>query len=46
MQLDEKQYIANEMIACTFLPGLVKDENDSNTILFTSLQKTLEKTQH
>ncbi len=41
MELDEKQYIAYEMIACTFLLGLVKDENDSNTTLFTSLQKTM-----
>jgi hypothetical protein len=30
------------MIACTFLHGLVKDGNDSNTTLFTSLQKTME----
>jgi hypothetical protein len=29
------------MIACTFLLGLVKDGNDSNTMLFTSLQKTM-----
>jgi hypothetical protein len=41
MQLDEKQYIAYEMIACTFLLDLVKDGNDSNTTLFTSLQKTI-----
>jgi hypothetical protein len=41
MQLDERQYIAYEMIACTFLLGLVKDGNDSNTTLFTSLQKTV-----
>ncbi len=27
------------MIACTFLLGLVKDGIDSNTTLFTSLQK-------
>jgi hypothetical protein len=42
MQLDEKQYIAYEMIACTFLLGLVKDGHDSNTTLFTSLQEILE----
>ncbi len=30
-QLDEKQYIAYEMIACTFLLDLVKDGNDSST---------------
>ncbi len=41
MELDEKQYIAYEMIACTFLLGLVKDGHDSNTTLFTSLQKTM-----
>jgi hypothetical protein len=29
------------MIACTFLLGLVKDGNDSNTTLFPSLQKTM-----
>jgi hypothetical protein len=40
-QLDEKQYISYEMIACTFLLGLVKDWHDSNTTLFTSLQKSL-----
>jgi hypothetical protein len=31
MELDEKQYIAYELIAFTFLLGLVKDGNDSNT---------------
>ena len=41
MELDEKQYIAYEMIACTFLFGLVRDGNDSNTTLFTCLQKTM-----
>jgi hypothetical protein len=41
MELDEKQYIAYKMIACTFLLGLVKDGNDSNTTLFTSLQKAI-----
>ncbi len=38
-QLDEQQYISYEMIACTFLLGIVKDGHDSNTTLFTSLQK-------
>jgi hypothetical protein len=32
-QLDEKQYIAYEMIACTFLLGLVNNGHDRNTIL-------------
>jgi hypothetical protein len=41
MELDEKQYMAYEMIACIFLCGLVKDGNDSNITLFTSLQKTM-----
>jgi hypothetical protein len=41
-KLDEKQYIAYEMIACTFLLSLVKDGNDSSTTLFASLQKTVE----
>jgi hypothetical protein len=41
MEFDEKQYIAYEMIACTFLIGLVKNGKDSNTTLFTSLQKTM-----
>ncbi len=41
MELDEKQYIAYEKTACTFLLGLVKGGNDSNTALFTSLQKTM-----
>jgi hypothetical protein len=41
MELDEKQYIAYVMIACTFLLCLVKDRNDSNMTLFTSLQKTM-----
>jgi hypothetical protein len=31
MELDEKQYIAYEMIACTFLLGLVNNGNDSTT---------------
>jgi hypothetical protein len=41
IELDEKQYIAYEMIACTFVLGLVRDGNDANTTLFTSLQKTM-----
>jgi hypothetical protein len=40
-ELDEKQYIAYEMIACTFLLGLVRDGNNSNTTLFTSFQKIM-----
>ncbi len=30
-QLDEKQYIAYEMIACTFILGLVNDGRDKTT---------------
>jgi hypothetical protein len=43
-QLDEKQYIAYEMIACTFLLGLVNDGHDRNTILGAYLQQTMEIT--
>ena len=43
MQLDEKQYIAYEMIACTFLLGLIHDGNDSNTTLFKSLNKAIDE---
>ena len=39
IQLDEKQYIAYEMIACTFLLGLVKDGRDAHTNLGAYLQK-------
>jgi hypothetical protein len=41
-QLDEKQYIAYEMIACTFLLGLVNDGSDKNTKLGAYLQQTME----
>jgi hypothetical protein len=41
-QLDEKQYIAYEMIACTFLLGLVYDGSDKNTKLGAYLQQTIE----
>lgn len=41
-QLDEKQCIAYEMIACTFLLGLVNDGSDKNTKLGSYLQQTLE----
>ena len=43
-QLDEKQYIAYEMIACTFLLGLVNDGHDKNTTLGAYLQQTMEIT--
>ncbi len=43
-QLDEKQYIAYEMIACTFLLGLVNDGRDKNIILGAYLQQTTEIT--
>ena len=39
IQLDEKQYIAYEMIACTFLLGLVKDGRDAHTNLGAYLQQ-------
>jgi hypothetical protein len=41
-QLDEKQYTAYEMIACTFLLGLVNDGHDKNTKLGAYLQQTME----
>ena len=41
-QLDEKQYIAYEMIACTFFLGLVNDGSDKNTKLGSYLQQTME----
>jgi hypothetical protein len=43
-QLDEKQYIAFEMIACMFLLGLVNDGRDKNTKLGAYLQQTMEIT--
>jgi hypothetical protein len=43
-KLDEKQYIAYEMIACTFLLGLVQDGNDPTTTLYSCLGQTLEST--
>jgi hypothetical protein len=42
IQLDEKQYIAYEMIVCTFLLGLVTDGRDPDTNLGEYLQKSLE----
>jgi hypothetical protein len=41
IQLDEKQYIAYEMIACTSLLGLEKDRHDSYKTLSTLLQEAL-----
>ncbi len=43
-QLDEKQYIAYEIIACTLLLGLVNDERDKTAKLGTYLQQTMEIT--
>ena len=43
-QLDEKQYIAYEMIACTFLFGLVNNVRDKNTKLGAYLYQTMEIT--
>jgi hypothetical protein len=44
MKLDEKQYIAYEMIACTFLLGLIHDGNDPNTTLYSCLGQTMGST--
>ena len=43
-QLDEKQYIAYEIIACTFLLGLVNDGRDKTTKLGTYIQQTMDDT--
>jgi hypothetical protein len=43
-RLDKKKYIAHEMIACTFLLGLVNDGCDKNTKLGIYLQQTIEIT--
>jgi hypothetical protein len=43
-KLDEKQYIAYEIIACTFLLGLVHDGNDPNTTLYSCLGHTMGST--
>lgn len=40
-KLDEKQYIAYEMIASTFLLGLVCDGNDPSTTLYKALKQTM-----
>jgi hypothetical protein len=40
-KLDKKQYIAFEMIACTFLLGLVHDRNDPNATLYSCLGHTM-----
>ena len=46
IQLDEKQYMAYEMIACTFLLGLVKDGRDPHTNLGAYLQKKFGRTNY
>jgi hypothetical protein len=43
-KLDKKQYIAYEMIACTFLLGLVHDGNDPNITLYSYLRHTMGST--
>ena len=40
-QLDEKQYIAYEMIACTFLLGMVNDGRNPYTKLGKYLQQSM-----
>ena len=40
-KLDEKQYIAYEIIACTFLLGLVRDGSDPSTTLYKGLVGTM-----
>ena len=43
-QLDEKQYVAYEIIACTFLLGLVNDGHDKTTKLGAYIQQTMDDT--
>jgi hypothetical protein len=43
-KLDEKQYIAYEMIAFTFLLGLVHDGNNPNITLYSCLGHTIGST--
>jgi hypothetical protein len=43
-QLDEKQYIAYEMIACTYLLGLMNYGRNKTTKLGTYIQQTMEIT--
>lgn len=40
-KLDEKQYLAYEIIACTFLLGLVHDGCDPSTTLYKGLVQTI-----
>ena len=40
-KLDENSYIAYEMIASTFLLGLVRDGNDPTTTLYSGLTQTM-----
>jgi hypothetical protein len=42
--LDEKQFVAYEIIACTFLLGLVHDGNDPNTTLYSCPRHTMGST--
>ena len=39
--LDAKQYIAYEIIACTFILSLVRDGNDPTTTLYSGLTQTM-----
>ncbi len=41
MQLDEKQYFAYEMVACTFLLGMVNDGRNPYTKLGKYLQQSM-----
>ena len=40
-QMDEKQYIAYEVICCTFLLGLINDDLDNDETLYTHLNQAL-----
>jgi hypothetical protein len=43
-ELDEKQYIAYEIIACIFLLGLIHDCNNPTTTLYSCLGQTMGST--
>jgi hypothetical protein len=43
-KVDEKQYISYEMIACTFLLGMVHDGNDPSKTLYSCMGQTMGST--
>ena len=43
-QMDEKQYVAYEVICCTFLLGLVNDGNNPHSLLTSYLRQAISST--